>query len=50
MKQELINLYLDWFNNFLTVERFAEYYQMPIFMALIVIRSGKLLYEKDIKI
>lgn len=28
-KQSVINFYLEFVNNFLTVERMAEYYEMP---------------------
>lgn len=29
-KNSLIAFYLEWLNNFLTIERMAEYYEMPI--------------------
>lgn len=29
MKQALIEFYLDWFNNYLTVDRMAEHYDIP---------------------
>jgi hypothetical protein len=41
MKNKIETLYLDWFNNFLTVERFAEYYEMPVAKAHRVIRIGR---------
>ena len=34
-------MYLDYINNFLTVERFAEYYNLPIANALEVIKKGR---------
>lgn len=34
-------LYLDWFNNFLTVERFAEYYGMTQEHAEEIILTGR---------
>jgi hypothetical protein len=34
------DLYLDWFNNFLTVERFAEYYGMTEEHAKEIIFTG----------
>jgi hypothetical protein len=34
-------MYLDWVNNFLTVERFAEYYSMTVVQATSLIESEK---------
>ena len=49
MKQKLINLYLDWWNNFLTVDRFASYYDLTIGQALRVIRLGRTLHEQNVR-
>lgn len=38
-------LYLDWFNNFITVERFAEYYEMPVKKARRIINKGFTLHH-----
>ena len=46
MKNKIETLYLDWFNNFLTVERFAEYYGMPVDKAHKVIRIGRYLNHR----
>ena len=46
MKNKIETLYLDWFNNFLTVERFAEYYGMPVSKAYRVIRIGRHLNQR----
>mgnify|MGYP003653607131 CR=1 FL=1 len=46
MKNKIEALYLDWFNNFLTVERFAEYYGMPVDKAHKVIRIGRYLNHR----
>ena len=46
MKNKIETLYLDWFNNFLTVERFAEYYEMPVDKAHRVIRIGRCLNHR----
>jgi hypothetical protein len=43
---ELISQYLDYFNNFLTIERFAEYYAYPIDTANFVINKGRELNNK----
>lgn len=45
-KQEL---FLDWFNNFLTVERFAEYYNLTIEQARRLIEEGRKLHEEGVK-
>ena len=34
-------LYLDWVNNFITVERFAEYYGMSVKQAEDIIKIGR---------
>lgn len=34
-------MYLDWFNNFLTVERFAEYYEINVEQAQQIINLGR---------
>ena len=34
-------MYLDWVNNFLTVERFAEYYAITVSDAAEIIRLGR---------
>jgi hypothetical protein len=37
----LEELYLDYVNNFLTVERFAEYYGLSVELANLIIKEGK---------
>lgn len=44
--QKLINMFLDWKNNFLTIGRFAEYYNITIEKANLVINEGRELNEK----
>ena len=45
-KRDLVErLYLDWFNNFLTIERFAEYYNMTVEQAEKVIEVGRKMFE-----
>lgn len=44
---ELISQYVDYFNNFLTIERFAEYYAYPIDTAKYVINKGRELNNKQ---
>ncbi len=38
-----LKMYLDWVNNFLTVERFAEYYGLSVEEASKVIDEGRIL-------
>lgn len=44
--KKLINMFLDWKNNFLTIERFAEYHNLTIKKANFVIDKGRELNEK----
>ena len=44
--KKLINMFLDWKNNFLTVGRFAEYYSLTIDKANEIINKGRELNEK----
>lgn len=34
-------MYLDWINNFLTIERFAEYYEISVEQAQEIIDIGR---------
>ncbi len=43
-------LFLDYLNNFLTVECFAEYYGMTISQSNTVINIGRIQYHKKAKI
>ncbi len=43
------DMFLDWFNNFLTIERFAEYYGITETYARIVIKEGKRLHEEYVE-
>jgi hypothetical protein len=43
---KLADLFLDYFNNFLTVDRFAEYYGLEPRVASRVIQWGRKLHEK----
>jgi hypothetical protein len=51
MRQQLIAFYLEWRNDFLTVERFAEYHNITMEDAHDLIKMGKfylfLLYDLD---
>ena len=39
-------IFMDWFNNFLTVERFAEHYGLEIEQAKKAIDAGREIHEK----
>ena len=45
MKKE--TMYLDYVNNFLTVEKFAEYYNISVNEAINIIELGRLRFEKE---
>lgn len=40
-KNPFFDLYIDWVNNFLTVERFAQYYGISEELAQMVIDHGR---------
>jgi hypothetical protein len=44
--EKKINFYLDYRNNFLTIGRFAEYYNLTIEKANLLINKGRELNEK----
>lgn len=41
----LVTMYLEYVNNFLTVERFAEYYGISEELATLLIKEGKKLHD-----
>lgn len=43
MKTKVLNMYLDWFNNFLTLDRFAEHYDISQDKAIRIIDLGRLI-------
>jgi hypothetical protein len=45
-REKIEGLYLDWFNNFLTVDRFAEYYGLTVKQASRVINTGRALNHR----
>lgn len=44
----LQELYLDWCNNFLTIERFAEYHNLSERKAFKIIKLGKQVHERRV--
>jgi hypothetical protein len=49
IKDEIKAMYLDWINNFLTVKRFAERYNLTTEQAEIIIKVGRELHESSVK-
>lgn len=45
IKQQLINVYLDWVNSFLTIRRFAEHYDLTYNEAIKVINLGRQMFQ-----
>ena len=41
-------VFMDWFNNFLTYERFAEYYGLEIEQAKKAIDAGREIHDKRV--
>lgn len=39
--QRVIELYLDWFNNFLSIEAFASHHGFSIYQANMIIQLGR---------
>lgn len=46
-KQKAV-IYLDWVNNFISVERFASYYNITITEANKLIDEGRIIHENSI--
>jgi hypothetical protein len=48
MRQQLIAFYMEWRNDFLTVERFAEYHNITMEDAHDLIKMGKFYLHDEI--
>ena len=46
MKIRVAKLYRDWLNNFLTIERFSEYYNFTIRKSETIINQGRKYHEQ----
>ena len=44
-KDVIERMYLDWYNNFCTIERFAEYYNLSIEQAKQIINIGRKMFQ-----
>lgn len=42
-------IFIDWFDNFLTVEGFAEYYGLEVEQAKKAIEAGQQIHDKRVK-
>jgi len=49
MRTKLIDFYIDFLNNFLTLERMAEYYNLEPQDVLDLIKIGKKYFENNFK-
>jgi hypothetical protein len=49
-QKQLADLYLEFFNDFLTVGRFAEYYGIPETLVDEIIKAGKDLHERRVEV
>ena len=47
MKKTVEEMYLDWFNNFLSTEKFREYYNLSMAEAENVIDQGRKINQKQ---
>ena len=47
--EQLADLYLEWFNNYLTVEKFAEHYQVTEKDAVNLLSYGRRYHEKRVE-
>lgn len=50
LRQYLINLYLDYVNNWLTLDKFAEFHEITRGEAHIIIEIGKKYHEEYVRI
>ncbi len=41
----IIDMYLDWVNNYSSVEVFAEHKQISVDLACLIIKEGRILHE-----
>ena len=46
--EKLTALYLDWVNNFLTLEKFASHYGLSVEDAGLVIHQGRIIHQRNI--
>lgn len=49
IKANIQEVYLDWVNNFLTIEKFAEYYGLDRFEAALLVKLGEAIHERIVR-
>lgn len=49
MRTKIKNMFRDWFNNFGSVDAFADYYGISRYTALRVIEAGRKLHNQEVK-
>lgn len=49
IKDHLQKVFLDWFNNFLTIARFAEHYGVDEETASHMIEAGRAIHEQRVR-
>lgn len=47
MDEQIIDMYLDYVNNFLTAGAFADHYGISLELAAVIIKDGKRLHEEQ---
>ncbi len=50
IRQKLIDYYLDYTNNYLTLEKFAEHNEIEVFDASVILALGKTYHERYVEI
>jgi len=48
MKQILIDFYLDWVNNYLTVSKMADDYELTVSATVNLIEIGRKIHEQNV--
>jgi len=48
IRKQLNEMYIDWVNEFLTIERFAEYYGITVKQAYTLLALGLAIHEEGV--
>ncbi len=46
-RAQIKSMYIDYFNNFLSIERFAEYYNLSVTDADEIIKQGRTINQRE---
>lgn len=49
LRKQLQDVYLDWLNNFVSTDRFAEYYGLTLEQAVKLLDVARDVHEKSVK-